>query len=254
MSTRRDFLRSSAAVLGTFVASAGAPFSPAFAARRLGDLLGARRYPFSVASGDPLPDGIVLWTRAEPSLGEADIPLTLHLSTQRDFKTVAVEKRVTALADADHTVRVVVMGLEPATIYYYRFVDETHLSSPVGRTRTAPDPSAKVAARFALASCQNFQTGYYHAYRYLLQREEQGGAKNNIDFVLFVGDFIYELIFPADKTSAARSRCNMPRRSTNTAIFIAACWPTRGWPRRGRTGRSSTSSTITRWPTIIGSR
>ncbi|MDR3510556.1 MAG: alkaline phosphatase D family protein [Caulobacteraceae bacterium] len=194
MATRRDFLRSSSAALGVFVA-AGPAFRPAaFAAA---SDAGARRYPQDVASGDPTPDGVVLWTRAEPAAGETDIPLVLHVSKRRDFSTVVVEKRLKALAGADHTARVVVSGLDPATVYYYRFVDEAHAASPVGRTRTAPDTAANVEPRFALASCQNFQTGYYHAYRHLLEREQREGADARIDFVLFVGDFIYELIFPA---------------------------------------------------------
>ncbi len=194
MANRREFLKTSSAVLGVFVAVAAPAFAPAVHAT---ENAADSRYPQGVASGDPTPDGIVLWTRAQPSAGESDVALVLQLSRRSDFKTVALEKSLKALAGVDHTCRVVVTGLEPATTYYYRFIDDAHRTSTVGRTRTAPAPTADVEARFALASCQNFQTGYYHAYRRLLEQERTAGPEARIDFVLFVGDFIYEMIFPA---------------------------------------------------------
>lgn len=88
--------------------------------------------------------------------------------------------------DTDHTVRVEVTGLAAATTYWYRFTAHG-VTSPVGRTRTAPDPEADVPVRIALASCQDYGGRWFQAWRALVDRDD-------VDFVLFIGDYIYETI------------------------------------------------------------
>lgn len=151
------------------------------------------RFPQGVASADPAPDAIMLWTRVEPREAGRDETLYLQVSERPDFAHLIVEEQVIAPALGDHCVHATIDRLTPDKRYYYRFVDLDGLSSPHGRTATAPAPDARRPFRFASASCQNFQTGRYHAYRSLIERDQSG--EQPIDFVLFLGDFIYELIF-----------------------------------------------------------
>lgn len=195
MFDRRTFVGGSLGMLGCFTAMAVLPFrQSAFAQPAAED---EARFPQGVASGDPVPTGVVLWTRIEPRPGEATIPAHVQVSETPDFARIVVERQVGAPPESDHTVRVVLSGLTPGRHYYYRFIDAGGASSPTGRTRTAPAEDSAAESRFAFASCQNYQTGYYHAYRHLLEREKSGDSKDRIDFVIFLGDFIYELIFPA---------------------------------------------------------
>lgn len=142
-------------------------------------------FPQGVGSGDPSPDGVRLWTRVEPK-GSGDEPVRWELSTGPRFTQVVQRGEAVAASESDHTLRVDVGGLEPRTTYWYRFTARG-VTSPVGRTRTAPDPEADVPVRLALASCQDFGGRYFHSWRTLLERED-------VDFVLFIGDYIYETL------------------------------------------------------------
>lgn len=142
-------------------------------------------FPQGVGSGDPAPDGVLLWTRVEPA-GSAEEAVRWEVSTGERFDRVVQQGEAVAGAERDHTVRAEVSGLEPGTTYWYRFVARG-VTSPKGRTRTAPDPEADVPLRVALASCQDYGGRYFHAWRTLLERED-------VDFVLFVGDYIYETL------------------------------------------------------------
>jgi alkaline phosphatase D len=102
-----------------------------------------------VASGDPRPDSIVLWTRAvEAANPGADVAVRLEVATNRNFSTLVVRSEtLLAQAPTDHTVKVKITNLKPRTTYYYRFVttaQATERRSPIGRTRTAPLPSEAV--------------------------------------------------------------------------------------------------------------
>ncbi|MFI5718829.1 alkaline phosphatase D family protein [Nocardia sp. NPDC051750] len=145
-----------------------------------------------VASGDPLPDGVIIWTRvtvnpaAVPGSG-AGGPATVHWEVAADdrFATIVTAGETTADAQGDHTVKVDVRGLAPARDYYYRFaaLGET---SPVGRTRTAPDASAAPGRlRFGVVSCSNWEAGWFAAYRHL-------AARDDLDAVVHLGDYLYE--------------------------------------------------------------
>ncbi|MFJ6853292.1 alkaline phosphatase D family protein [Streptomyces sp. NPDC091271] len=153
-----------------------------------------------VASGDPLPDGILLWTRVTPSpdavpgsgLG-ADTPVVWEIAEDKAFSRVAARGTAVARAGADHTVKADVRGLRPATTYWFRFSAPPGGSeggqgvlSPVGRTRTAPAAGAAVAGiRFGVVSCANWEAGWFSPYRHLADRAD-------LDAVLHLGDYIYE--------------------------------------------------------------
>jgi alkaline phosphatase D len=132
-----------------------------------------------VASGDPLPDSVVLWTR---SSGATEVDWVV--ARDPDLRQVVARGRAPTSADIDHTVKVDPGGLEPATTYWYRFsAGGEH--SPTGRTRTAPATGAHVEhLRLGLVCCSSYADGWFHAYRNLARRE--------VDLVVHVGDYLYE--------------------------------------------------------------
>ncbi len=150
-----------------------------------------RRYPFQlgVASGEPLPDGVVLWTRLAPDplegggMPSARVDVMWEVSRDETFQTV-VTGVATARPELGHSVRVEVQGLDPGRDYWYRFRAGSEVS-PVGRTRTAPATGANVdRLRFAVCGCNHYEAGYFTAFQHL--------ADQSFDFVFHTGDYIYE--------------------------------------------------------------
>jgi alkaline phosphatase D len=150
-------------------------------------------FPQSVASGDPRPNSVVLWTRlTDPALPSSDLYVTLELAEDEAFSQIlslddAPSRRLVASADFDHCVKTRVQGLKPGTFYYYRFSYENagvRGSSRVGRTKTAPAEDADVNVRFAVVSCQDYAGKYFHSYRQLATLE--------LDVIVHLGDYIYE--------------------------------------------------------------
>jgi len=153
------------------------------------------REPFTlgVASGDPWPTSVVLWTRLAPQPLEPDglggMPrrqVVVHWQVAEDASFRHVVRGGYAVADPGwaHSVHVEADGLAPGREYFYRFQAEGHVS-PVGRTRTAPGAgSMGPEARFAVASCANYEEGWFSAYRRLAEEEP--------DLVLHLGDYLYE--------------------------------------------------------------
>ncbi|WP_329341663.1 alkaline phosphatase D family protein [Streptomyces sp. NBC_01352] len=145
-----------------------------------------------VASGDPLPDGILLWTRvtptaeAEPGSGLGpDTPVDWVVARDKALTNIVAKGSVTATAATDHTVKADIRGLEPATDYWFRF-SAGGTDSPVARTRTAPAADAAVPnLRFGVVSCANWEAGYFSSYRHL-------AARGDLDAWLHLGDYIYE--------------------------------------------------------------
>lgn len=150
-------------------------------------------YPFSlgIASGDPAPDGFVLWTRLaplpfEPGGGMGTEPVPVQWVVAEDESLKKVVRHGTAQADPAwaHSVHVEVTGLRPDRWYWYRFA-AGDATSPVGRTRTFPALGTLPAKlSFAFASCQKYEVGYYTAYEHM--------AREDIDLVVHLGDYIYE--------------------------------------------------------------
>jgi len=185
--TRRAFVRGALGAAGLF-AIGRAPFASA-----LGGAFSA--YPFSlgVASGDPTYFGVTIWTRLAPEPLHPDgtggmpaTPVDVAWEVALDPQMQRVVKRgvVKALPASAHAVRVPVVGLPPDRWYWYRFVAGGE-ASRIGRTRTFPLPNAPTARmRFAFASCQDYQNGFYTAYRAM--------SEEDLDFVAHLGDYIYE--------------------------------------------------------------
>lgn len=145
-----------------------------------------------VASGDPLPDRVIIWTRVTPSadavpgsgLG-APVDVTWQVASDPQFGTIIKQGVVTASAERDHTVHVDVTGLGSGADHWYRFT-ALGATSPIGRTRTAPSPGAPLdALRIGVVTCAEYEFGYFGAYRHL-------AARDDVDVVLHLGDFIYE--------------------------------------------------------------
>ena len=135
-----------------------------------------------VASGDPLADAVVIWTRVTPEIDEP-IDVQWEMATDTTFADVIASGMYSTNADRDYTVKLDVAGLDAATTYYYRF-SALGGTSITGRTRTAPS-GASEHLKFAVVSCNNYQSGYFSAFGRLAER-------NDIDAVLHLGDFIYE--------------------------------------------------------------
>jgi alkaline phosphatase D len=152
-----------------------------------------RAYPFTlgVASGDPTPQGVVLWTRLAPEplapgggLGPQTVTVRWEIAQDENFARVVLRGDVIATPQLAHAVHAEVGGLQPDRVYWYRFLAGGE-SSPVGRTRTAP--LATVLPEefpFAFASCQHYEQGYFTALRHL--------ANEDVRFVAHLGDYIYE--------------------------------------------------------------
>lgn len=153
--------------------------------------LAADPFRLGVASGEPLPDGVVLWTRlvVDPQaigggIPNMSVPVRWEVAEDPGLKTIVQRGKATARPQDGHSVHVEVEGLKPDRPYWYRF-DAAGYGSAIGRTRTAPEPGADVQRmRIAYGSCQKWEAGFYAAHRHL--------AADEPDLVLFLGDYIYE--------------------------------------------------------------
>lgn len=200
--TRRQF------VLGAGTVAAGAAFLGMANASGLGAVLrffddpsrpridrvddGYQAYPHSVSSGDPTPTGCILWTRIAPDVVRPDEDVWFEVALDPAFKDVAARGRIPGgqlKAEAAHTVRVDVDGLLGSDRWYhYRFIHAGIASKP-GRLRTAPGADADIETlRFGVFSCSNFPDGHFNGYGM--------AAADDLDYVLHLGDFIYEYNAP----------------------------------------------------------
>ena len=184
---RRDFIRRGLFSLAAWPLLIGNPLQSIFRKHTsLSD------YPFQlgIASGDPMADGFVLWTRLAPKPMEGggmppiNVVVDWMVSKDEKMSKIVAKGQEIAAPELAHSVHVEVEGLEPDRWYYYQFKASGEVS-PIGRTRTAPDKNAMVDKfQFAFASCQHYETGYYTAYEHM--------AKEPIDLVVHLGDYIYE--------------------------------------------------------------
>jgi alkaline phosphatase D len=192
---RRHFLKSSA--FFTVAAASGLLLAPQPV--EADDETGQARYRFAqgVASGDPRDRSIVFWTRCVPGLDDSAppnarraaraVPLRLEVSTQADFSTLVASVPLKALAAYDFTVRAKVTGLAPKTAYHYRFIAGSDIS-PAGAARTAPAVSEhNERVRFAWLTCQDWSVNHWQAMSLI-------AAESDLDFVVHVGDYIYETV------------------------------------------------------------
>jgi len=185
MLPRRRFLQSlaAAAVSSALPACAQAP------ARFTRD-----PFALGVASGYPHPGGMVLWTRLVGGLDPVAYPVRWEIAADEAMRTIVASGGAVAEPQWAHSVRVEPKGLEPDRWYWYRFM-AGDAATPVARTRTAPRLDAEVAKlRFAFASCQQYEQGYYGAHRQI--------AADAPDLVAFLGDYIYESSWGKDRVRA----------------------------------------------------
>ena len=185
MLNRRNFLQSTAALLA-WQATRSLAQVPGRAIA-----LGVNPFTLGIASGDPSADGVVLWTRLAPhpeqpagGLGVDPVAVQWELAHDEGMRHTVQKGTVAALPELGHSVHVEVNGLRPGARYFYRF-HTAGATSPVGRTKTAPAAAAMSDnLRFAFASCQHYEYGFYGAHRDM--------AAQDLDAVLFLGDYIYE--------------------------------------------------------------
>lgn len=153
-------------------------------------------FQHGVASGDPTSDSVILWTRLTPTFDATpgsgrgpDAVITWELSPSPEFSTIIRSGTVITTAIRDHTVHIHVTGLSPATRYFYRFISHTGEISPMGRTQTSPLIDVPLPhLRFALASCANWEAGFFAAYGDIARRANAG----ELNALIFLGDYIYE--------------------------------------------------------------
>ncbi len=177
---RRDFLRAGAGVAG--VAAVGGVSTAC--APAMGGSTPTSVWSAGVASGLHSPTQVVLWTRVEPTLAPGVTTVLWEVATSPALTTIIANGSAPVSALADNTVKVLVGGLSPDQSYWYRFDTGTDVS-PTGRARTVPLPNATPARlNLAVASCQSYASGFYGAWASI--------AVQDVDAVLFLGDYIYE--------------------------------------------------------------
>lgn len=180
---RRNLIKSA----GSLAIFAGLSARPVF-----GRSLGGYPFTLGVASGDPSPDGFVLWTRLAPNPLERGsgmpmetVPVQWQVAKDERFAQIVQSGETMARPELGHAVHAEVEGLEPARRYWYRFLVAGE-ASPVGTVRSAPAAGAAVdRLRIGVAGCQNYESGYFTAYRYLSEEPD-------LDAIFHYGDYIYE--------------------------------------------------------------
>ncbi|WP_227380039.1 alkaline phosphatase D family protein [Haladaptatus halobius] len=186
-SNRREFLQTATGVAGLTT------FGTIGLTTAKSDSGSVNDNPFTlgVASGDPLPDSVVLWTRlarkplqADGGMPDKKTPVNWKVATRENMQQVVKDGTAYARPEHAHSVHVEPEGLKPNTEYYYQF-QVGAAKSPVGRTKTAPTADMNVNEfDFAFASCQNYPSGYYTSHKHL--------AEEDLDVAFHLGDYIYE--------------------------------------------------------------
>lgn len=170
--TRREFFKRSGAA--TVAVAAAAPLIAEGA---------QTQFAHGVASGDPLSDRVILWTRVSPGTARPAVSVQWVVASDPSMARVVLRGTAKTHPGRDYTVKVDAIGLRPGTTYYYRFSADG-VDSPVGRTRTLPVGEVE-RLRIAVASCSNHAAGLFNAYARIAERAD-------LDLVLHLGDYLYE--------------------------------------------------------------
>ncbi|SFB52928.1 alkaline phosphatase D [Amycolatopsis marina] len=191
--SRRRVLLGGAAGVAALGASSALGSLPVWASDPIRQQVPTGPFSLGVASGDPLPDGVVLWTRLAPNplaedgrggMPDRPVPVQWQVAEDEHFRRVVAAGSELTLPEEAHSAHVELTGLRPGAEYFYRFRTESDLS-PVGRTKTAPAVNSRLDRfAFAFASCQNYPSGFFNAYAHM--------AEEDLDLVAFLGDYIYE--------------------------------------------------------------
>ncbi len=157
---------------------------------------------YGVASGDPLQNAVIIWTKVEPGTErvETNIPLRWQVASDSSFTTLVNSGEVTATSENDFTAKADVTNLQPGHHYFYRFISADGKFSQTGRAQTLPDDSVK-HFRLAVVSCSSIWAGYFNAYQRIAERSD-------IDFVIHLGDYAYDF---ADKKQLNRMPAEYPK-------------------------------------------
>lgn len=162
-------------------------------------------FAHGVASGDPKPDSVMLWTRVNGANGTETVNVTLQVSATKDFATLLVNDVHQVVPDWDYTLRTKVASLTASTTYYYRYI-VNGVTSITGRTRTAPAPGTPVSQlKFAFMTCQDWSVNHWGGMAEL--------AAMDLDFVIHMGDYIYESVgasFQTGKAEASHTALTLP--------------------------------------------
>jgi len=142
-------------------------------------------YPEGVASGDPDPSSVILWTRRPFESGGRRV-LTVEVAEDDAFRRVVAKASAPVSAESDWTTRVLVGHLKPARVYWYRFADAEGNGSRVGRTITAPLANDPRPVNFAFVSCQSVNEGKLNAYRRMIFEDERAAPADQLGFVRWV--------------------------------------------------------------------
>ena len=140
-------------------------------------------FSYGVASGDPLSDRVILWVYAKYPDGNANVPLTWQVASDRAFNNIVTTGKLETSEASGFTAKVDATGLAAGTDYFYRFLGNANAVSTVGTTRTLPT-SAATSIQFAVFSCTLFPEGYFNAY--------DAASKSDAQFAIHLGDYIYE--------------------------------------------------------------
>ena len=200
--SRRSFIEMALALGAT--AAWGSPFAKPskIAWRERRDI-----YPEGVASGDPESDSVLLWTRRPPVGTDVAEKLNVEIAEDGFFERVVAAVEAPISEASDWTCRVLVGGLKPSRVYWYRFTDRQGHGSRVGRTITAPAENDARPVRFAFVSCQNANDGAQNAYRRMIFEDARAPEQDRLGFVLHLGDFIYEIVwYPEDRPQGMYDR------------------------------------------------
>ena len=207
--TRRDFLKASALGMGAVAISTGL-------AGCVLDSDDKRRVDFThgVASGDPLQDSVILWTRAVPERG-SKVKVGWEIATDAEFSSVVRSGTAETTEAHDFTIKVDAQGLMPGQRYYYRF-RSSGATSPVGAATTLPEGSVE-QVRLAVVSCSNYPAGYFHVYREVAKQAD-------LDAVIHLGDYIYEYSSDPDSYASEDARAlgrTFPENNNRELLTLA---------------------------------
>ena len=198
---RREFVKFAVAIGATAAWSdlLGQPSRMAWRERR-------ELFPEGVASGDPDSSSVILWTRY-PQTQANPAQLQVAVAEDQSFAHLVARADTSVSAASDWTCRVLVGGLKPSRVYWYRFTDKDGNGSRIGRTITAPDANDPRPVAFVFVSCQNVNQGAQNAYRRMIFEDERAPEAERLGFVLHLGDFIYELVwYPEDRPQGMYDR------------------------------------------------
>jgi alkaline phosphatase D len=210
---RRRFLRYAWGAVGSSLALSLLPYERALAVPKLG----SNPFTLGVASGDPAPDGIVLWTRLAPqpadvsALGRHVLPVRWRVASDDQMRRVVAEGVASASPELAHSVHVEVSGLWPGRDYFYQFSLRGE-ESPIGHFRTAPAAYEWLRElRFAFVTCQDWPSGHYTAYRDM--------RAFDLDLVLHLGDYTYEYAIGGTTRRGISAPAGFERETTDLETY-----------------------------------